>query len=104
MFARLESDDGKLADDISTHEIVPAWEEGPLTRSEPVPVPCPHCKDPLAKLLPPVGDRDDYSCPICGEFSITGSAQPTFVAGANPRTAKFVLQANGQRWLVPTDA
>lgn len=45
-------------------------------------LPCPNCGDGRAKLLPIVGDREDYKCPLCGAFSISGSDKRRLENGA----------------------
>jgi hypothetical protein len=41
--------------------------------NEPVPCECPRCGNAGAILWPTLGDRDDYRCPTCGDFSIAGT-------------------------------
>jgi hypothetical protein len=103
IFALLESDDGRTEPQpgISTNMLVPAW-DGPLDRNYLVTVPCPHCGNPHAQLLPPRGgDRSDYCCPTCGDFSVDGSAERLFELGtADPKTAQLIMLA-GRHWLKP---
>jgi hypothetical protein len=70
-----------------------------VDRNSPVQVACPHCKNAGAKLLPPLGDRDDYRCPNCGDFGIDGTQGKRFKEGlVDPTNARFI-QAQGRRWL-----
>jgi hypothetical protein len=97
--ARLESDDGKVEVGIRTAILIPAW-DGPLDRNGPVAVPCPHCGE-RAQLLPPLGDRSDYRCPTCQDFSVAGTTERLFELGtADPQSAQIVTE-NGRRWLKP---
>lgn len=64
-------------------------------RNRPVPRECPHCGTP-ALLLPPVGDREDYECPRCGAFSISGSEAAK--ANFDAKKAWFV-EGDGRRSL-----
>ena len=49
---------------------------------------CPSCGDSRVKLLPKVGDRDDYDCPRCHAFSVSGSDRKAFVEGARGELVK----------------
>ncbi len=73
-------------------------------RNHPIPATCPHCGNDYAKLLPLRGDRSDYRCPNCGEFSISGTREHLFETGQDdPKKARFV-EEGGRRWLKPVGA
>src|SRR3954471_13769048 len=40
-------------------------------RNRPVDRTCTHCGVPGAKLMPTLGDYDEYQCPKCGTYRIT---------------------------------
>lgn len=66
----------------------------------PVPVTCVRCGNEHAELLPSAGDRNDYRCPTCGEFSVAGTKERLFELGTeDPRTASFVVDQTGRCWL-----
>jgi len=71
--------------------------------SDPQRVRCPHCGNGQAELLPATGDRADYCCPTCSEFSISGIQEKQFAEGrGNPRDARFMIR-DGLRFLEPED-
>jgi hypothetical protein len=50
---------------------------------------------------PALGDRWDYRCPDCGEFSISGAEAEDFTQGrADARTARLIRRRDGRRYLV----
>jgi hypothetical protein len=58
---------------------------------------CPSCGDGRVRRLPKVGHREDYVCPVCFAFSVSGSDWPAIKAGA--RSSLFL---KGERvWLRP---
>jgi len=63
VFARLENDKGDIQDRISTATLVPATDDLG-ERNHPVAIGCPRCGNAGAALLPPLGDRSDYRCPL----------------------------------------
>jgi predicted RNA-binding Zn-ribbon protein involved in translation (DUF1610 family) len=68
----------------------------------PGPVNCPHCGNTEAKRLPRLGDYSEYRCPACGDFRISGTQEQGFDTGLNdPTKARFVVDGEGRRWLVP---
>jgi hypothetical protein len=70
----------------------------------PMPATCFRCGNKQAELLPPLGDRDDYRCPTCGEFSVSGTDERLFELGtADRRTAPIVTDETGRRWLRAPD-
>jgi len=55
-------------------------------RNRPVDRACPHCGVPSAKLMPPLGDYDEYWCPKCGTYCISGTVtQRIEYATADPK-------------------
>jgi hypothetical protein len=73
-----------------------------LDRSQPVTTVCIHCGNADARLLPPVGDRADYSCSKCGNYSISSTMQKIIKNGhADPRLARLIAD-NGRRYLRPS--
>jgi hypothetical protein len=96
LFARLENDNGDIQDRISTAMLVPVTDDlgG---RNYPVAIGCPRCGNAGAALLPPLGDRSEYRCPHCGDFSIDGSTARLFELG----THDINLARTGRRWLRP---
>jgi uncharacterized Zn finger protein len=58
---------------------------------------CPNCGDGGVKLLPKVGDRDDYECRHCGPFSVSGTDRQDIEDGCR---AELVHSA-GRTWLKP---
>ena len=70
-------------------------------RNRPVDRSCPHCGVPGAKLMPTLGDYDEYQCPKCGTYHITGSDRQRIENGeADPKHGRFDNR-NGRRFLVP---
>ena len=70
--------------------------------SDPQQVNCPHYGKSQAELLPAAGDRADYRCPTCGEFSISGTQEKRFAEGReSPQDAQFVVRGDGLRFLQP---
>jgi uncharacterized Zn finger protein len=62
---------------------------------------CPHCDTPNTDETVR-GDRRDYRCQRCGEFSITGTDIEHFRQHrADPDKARFVQHDDGRRFLVP---
>ena len=95
VFARLESDSGDIEDGVSTAMLAP-------DRNYPVRIDCPHCDDAGAALLPPLGDRRDYCCPTCGDFSVTASTKRLFELGTHDiALARIVTDGARRRWLQP---
>jgi hypothetical protein len=43
---------------------------------------CPSCGDGRVRRLPKNGHREDYVCPVCFAFSVSGSDWPAIKAGA----------------------
>jgi hypothetical protein len=73
-----------------------------IDRKPHVTVICMHCGDEEAKLFPPVGDRADYSCSNCGDYSVSGMMQKIIKNGhTDPRLAHFV-EESGRRCLKPS--
>jgi hypothetical protein len=72
-----------------------------MLQNLPGPVTCPHCHNPQAEILPPVGDRTDYRCPTCLDFSIAGSRDPVIEKGADLTAWQFTIGDQGRRFLVP---
>jgi hypothetical protein len=67
-----------------------------------VPIACPHCGCDHAELMPTIGDRADYRCPVCQAFSVSGTTEQLFKNGtADRRTARIITADDGQRWLKP---
>jgi hypothetical protein len=51
--------------------------------------------------MPPLGDRDEYRCRCCGDFSISGSDVELIKNGTlNPKTSRLRPE-KGRRWSVP---
>jgi predicted RNA-binding Zn-ribbon protein involved in translation (DUF1610 family) len=74
-----------------------------LDRSKPVTTTCIHCGSADAKLLPLVDDRADYSCPKCGNYSVSSTMQKIIENGhADPRLAQLIMD-NGRRYLRPSN-
>jgi transposase-like protein len=62
---------------------------------------CPHCDTPNTDETVR-GDRRDYRCHHCGEFSISGTDMEHFRhRRADPKKAQFVQRDDGRRYLVP---
>jgi hypothetical protein len=58
--------------------------------NQPVKLPCPHCTNPEAKLLPRHGVFDAFDCHTCGEYAISGTQTVLFQhREADPATATF---------------
>jgi ribosomal protein S27AE len=58
---------------------------------------CPHCSG-HATLLPKHGDREDWECPRCGAFSLSGTDK----AMLRPRGRGHLVQGeDGRVWLKP---
>jgi DNA-directed RNA polymerase subunit RPC12/RpoP len=73
-----------------------------MDRNSPQQVACPHCSNSDATIYPPIDDWDDYRCPDCGDFRITGTERHRFDAGyADPKKARFVETVDGRRLLTP---
>jgi len=61
---------------------------------------CPHCRNPAAKLLPPLGGgNEDYDCPRCGQYRISGTTRQRIDDGADPAKGRFVMYPTGNRFL-----
>ena len=74
---------------------------GAMDRNYPLHVACPHCGSGAAELLPTIGDRSDYRCSKCGAFSISGTQEARFEAGAaDPTQARFIRGREGRRFLI----
>jgi hypothetical protein len=74
-----------------------------LDRSQPVTTICIHCGNTDATLLPPVGDRADYSCSQCGNYSVSSTMQKIIENGhADPRLARLIA-GNGRMYLRPSN-
>ena len=58
-------------------------------------VACPHCGNHKARLSPKLGERSDYRCPQCGDFSISGTEEERIEG-----QGRFVIGHDGRRWLV----
>jgi hypothetical protein len=58
---------------------------------------CPSCGASRVKLLPKVGDRDDYECPRCGVFSISGTDRQGIQDGCRVE----LVRGNDRIWLKP---
>jgi hypothetical protein len=62
---------------------------------------CPHCDTPNTDETMR-GDRRDYNCRHCGEFSISGTDMEHFRhRRADPEKAQFVRRDDGRQYLVP---
>jgi hypothetical protein len=74
-----------------------------IDRTPPVTTICIHYGNSEAqKLLPPVGDSADYSCPKCGNYRVSSAMQMMIENGhADPRLARLVVE-NGRIFLRPT--
>ncbi|WP_428532940.1 hypothetical protein [Rhodopila sp.] len=94
VFARLENHNGDIEDGVSTAKLVP-------DRNYPVRIDCPHCSIAGAQLLPKLGDRDDYDCPSCGKFNISGTQKVLFEEGIHDITRGQIVDEAGRRWLRP---
>ena len=57
---------------------------------------CPSCGGSRVKMLPTEWDRDDYGCPRCHAFSISGSDRKAFGEG---RRGKLMEDETGEVWL-----
>jgi len=67
-----------------------------------VTVTCMHCGNGGASRFPAVRDRTDYSCPICGNYSVSSMMQKIINNGhADPRRGQFVV-GDGRRYLRPS--
>jgi hypothetical protein len=63
---------------------------------------CIHCGNADAKLLLSVGDRADYSCSKCGNYSVSSMMQKIIERGhADPKLARLVVD-NGRKYLRPS--
>jgi DnaJ-class molecular chaperone len=61
---------------------------------------CPHCEDPEAWLMPPLGYYSEYQCRNCGTYRISGTMEELIENGTvNPRAGRFE-ERGGYRWLV----
>lgn len=64
----------------------------------------PSCGNEHAKLLPRLGDRSDYTCSCCGQFSVTGTDETLFDLGTNDiKQAQIITDGAGRRWLRPSE-
>ncbi len=62
---------------------------------------CPHCDTPNTDETVR-GDRRDYRCRNCGEFSVSGIDMEHFrQRRADSKSAQFVQRDDGRRYLVP---
>jgi hypothetical protein len=59
---------------------------------------CPSCGDTRAEHLPVIGDLDDYRCPHCGAFSVSGTDRRRIAIG---EPSSFKPDRNGKVWLHP---
>jgi hypothetical protein len=69
-------------------------------RNQPVTQTCPFCGHAEAKLMPKLGDYDEYRCPksTCRTYRVSGTEQQLIDDGADPKTGHFVLRG-GHRYL-----
>jgi tRNA(Ile2) C34 agmatinyltransferase TiaS len=68
--------------------------------ASPIPCACPHCGG-AAELQPTIGDREDFACPRCGEFSISGTDAALVDRGVRgSSTAKDYVLFEGRRPLL----
>lgn len=72
-------------------------------RNCPVDRTCPHCGVPGAKLMPPVGDYDEYECPRCGTYRISGTNKQLIEDGTADPKRGYIEDQNGRRFLVLHD-
>ena len=68
----------------------------PMTN--PIPCACPHCGG-AAELQPTVGDRADFACPRCGEFSISGTDAALIERGELAYADMRFAERDGRRFL-----
>src|SRR3954454_10019162 len=68
----------------------------PMT--SPTPCACPHCGG-AAELQPTLGDRADFACPRCGEFSISGTDAALIEQGALAYADMRFAERDGRRFL-----
>jgi hypothetical protein len=62
---------------------------------------CPHCDTPNTDETVR-GDRRDYRCRHCGEFSISRPEMEDFrQRRSDAKAARFVQRDDGRRYLVP---
>jgi predicted RNA-binding Zn-ribbon protein involved in translation (DUF1610 family) len=64
---------------------------------------CLNCGNKHAEQIALRESRTDYSCPVCGEFSVSAATERLFMLGvANPKMAEFVV-IDGRGWLRPIE-
>lgn len=71
-------------------------------RNYPVDRNCPHCGASKAKLMPTLGDYDEYQCPKCGTYRITGSDREGIENGTKDPKRGHFGERDGHRVLVPS--
>jgi len=67
-------------------------------RSSPIPCACPHCGG-AAELQPTPGDREDFACARCGEFSISNTDAAFVESGALAYADLRFVERDGRRFL-----
>lgn len=69
-------------------------------RNYPVTTACPHCRNAQAELMPPLGDYNEYRCPCCDTFDISGTVEKLIECGTLDPMSARIEEANGRRRMV----
>jgi hypothetical protein len=61
---------------------------------------CPHCGQPDAMLMPPLGDYSEYKCEHCGPYRVSGTTETLIENGTFDPKAARIEERGGNCWLV----